>query len=374
MKKIGVIAEYNPFHNGHLYHLNKVKEMFPNDSYILVLIGNFTQRGEISIINKWNKTKIALDYGFDLVVELPYLFATQAANFYAKGAIELLNYLNCDYLVFGSETNDVNILESLVNLTHNNEKYEALIKKYINKGYNYPTSSSLALKDISKVTIDKPNDVLALEYIRQIKNTNSKIKPISIKRTNNYHEENINSNIASATSIRKNINNKKLVEKVMPNNVNSYIDNINYEKYFEMIKYQIMSSNNLNEYIGVDEGIENKLKKVIYKSNNLNELILNAKSKRYSYNRIQRMLLHIVCKDKKINNDHKINYIRVLGINDKGKKILKEVKNNIGIPIITKFKKEYEDLFKEDLKASKIYSLIANYDVNEEFKSSINYN
>lgn len=374
MKKIGVIAEYNPFHNGHLYHLNKVKEMFPNDSYILVLIGNFTQRGEISIINKWNKTKIALDYGFDLVVELPYLFATQAANFYAKGAIELLNYLNCDYLVFGSETNDVNILESLVNLTHNNEKYEALIKKYINKGYNYPTSSSLALKDVSKVTIDKPNDVLALEYIRQIKNTNSKIKPISIKRTNNYHEENINSNIASATSIRKNINNKKLVEKVMPNNVNSYIDNINYEKYFEMIKYQIMSSNNLNEYIGVDEGIENKLKKVIYKSNNLNELILNAKSKRYSYNRIQRMLLHIVCKDKKINNDHKINYIRVLGINDKGKKILKEVKNNIGIPIITKFKKEYEDLFKEDLKASKIYSLIANYDVNEEFKSSINYN
>ena len=160
----------------------------------------------------------------------------------------------------------------------------------------------------------------------------------------------------------------------MPNNVKSYIDNINYEKYFEMIKYQIMSSNNLNEYIGVDEGIENKLKKVIYKSNNLNELILNAKSKRYSYNRIQRMLLHIVCKDKKINNDHKINYIRVLGINDKGKKILKEVKNNIGIPIITKFKKEYEDLFKEDLKASKIYSLIANYDVNEEFKSSINYN
>lgn len=374
MKKIGVIAEYNPFHNGHLYHLNKVKEMFPNDSYILILIGNFTQRGEISIINKWNKTKIALDYGFDLVVELPYLFATQAANFYAKGAIELLNYLNCDYLVFGSETNDVNILESLVNLTHNNEKYETLIRKYINKGYNYPTSSSLALKDISKVTIDKPNDVLALEYIRQIKNTNSKIKPISIKRTNNYHEENINSNIASATSIRKNINNKNLIEKVMPNNVKSYIDNINYEKYFEMVKYQIISSNNLNEYIGVDEGIENKLKKVIYKSNNLNELILNAKSKRYSYNRIQRMLLHIVCKDKKINNDHKINYIRVLGINDKGKKILKEVKNNIGIPIITKFKKEYENLFKEDLKASKIYSLIANYDVNEEFKSSINYN
>ena len=103
MKKIGVIAEYNPFHNGHIYHLNKVKEMFPDSYLILVLIGNFTQRGEISIINKWNKTKIALEYGYDLVVELPFSFATQSASFYAKGAIEILDNLNCDYLVFGSE-------------------------------------------------------------------------------------------------------------------------------------------------------------------------------------------------------------------------------------------------------------------------------
>ena len=372
MKKVGVIAEYNPFHNGHLYHLEKVKEMFPDSYLILILIGNFTQRGEISVINKWNKTKIALEYGYDLVIELPYIFSTQAANFYAKGAIDLLNYLECDYLVFGSETNDINLLKKLVNITHNNLEYEQLIKNYIDKGYNYPTSSSLALKDISNVLIDKPNDVLALEYVRQIKNTNSKIKPVSIKRTNDYHEEEINKQITSATSIRKNINNKTLIEKAMPDNVIDSIEDINYNKYFEILKYQIISSDNLNEYLGVDEGIENKLKKAIYKSNNLNELILNVKSKRYSYNRIQRMLLHIICKDKKDNNTREIKYIRVLGLNNTGKKILKCVKNNIDIPIITKFKKEYEHLFKEDIKASKIYSLISNYDVNEEFKSSIN--
>ena len=107
VEKVGIIAEYNPFHNGHLYHLNKVKNMFPNSYLILVLIGNFTQRADISIINKWDKTKIALEYGFDLVVELPYNIATSSASIYALGAIKILDELNCDYLVFGSETNDV---------------------------------------------------------------------------------------------------------------------------------------------------------------------------------------------------------------------------------------------------------------------------
>ena len=370
MNKVGIIAEYNPFHNGHLYHLNEAKRMFPESYFILILIGNFTQRGEISVINKWDKTSIALEYGYDLVVELPFLFATQAASIYAKGAIDILNYLNCDYLVFGSETNDVNLLKDLVNITHCNKEYEELVKKYTNEGLNYPTAQSKALQKISNVTIDKPNDVLALEYVRQIKNTNSNITPISIKRTNDYHEEDINKDITSATSIRKNINNTNLIKNAMPEDVIKYLNNINYDKYFELLKYQIISSNDLNEYIGVDEGIENKLKKVIFECNNINELILKVKSKRYSYNRIQRMLLHILCQNKKEDNILNINYIRVLGLNNNGKKILKDSKN-INIPIITKFKKEYEHLFKEDIKSSMIYSLITNYDYKEDFKSSI---
>jgi len=371
MTKVGVIAEYNPFHNGHLYHFNEVKKMYPDASYILILIGNFTERGEISVINKWDKTKIALKYGYDLVVELPYLISTQAAHIYAKGAIDILNILDCDYLVFGSETNDVELLKSLTELTHNNKEYESLVKKYVDTGINFPLACSKALKDISNITIDKPNDVLGLEYVRQIKNTNSKIIPVSIKRTNDYHEEEINKNITSATSIRKNIDNIELIKNSMPSCVIDYIQDINYDKYFELLKYEIITSNNLNEYIGVDEGIENKLKKVIHEVSNINELILKIKSKRYSYNRIQRMLLHIVCKDKKIDNIQEINYIRVLGLSNKGKKILKDAKNNTNIPIITKFKKEYESLFQNDIKASKVYSLITNYDYNKDFMSSI---
>ncbi len=371
MQKVGVIAEYNPFHNGHLYHLNKIKEMFPKASLILVLIGNFTQRGEISIINKWDKTKIALNYGYDLVVELPFLFATESASYYAKGAIELLNHLKCDYLVFGSESNNVKMLEELVCLTDNNINYENIVKEYVNKGFNYPTSCSLALKDISGITIDKPNDVLALEYIRSIKKLDSNIKPISIKRTNDYHEKNINKSITSATSIRKNINNINAINKAMPNEVIKYINKINYDKYFNLVRYQIISSNNLSSYLDVDEGIENKLKKVINNSNDLNDLILKIKSKRYSYNKIQRMILHIVCKIKKEDNDLTIKYIRVLGLNDKGKSILKQIKKDINIPIITKYKKEFDHLFKIDIKASNIYSLLSNYDVSNEFRSSL---
>lgn len=371
MKKVGVIAEYNPFHNGHIYHLNKVKEMFPDSYLILVLIGNFTQRGEISVINKWDKTKIALNYGYDLVVELPFLFATQSASFYAKGAVEILTKLDCDYLVFGSELNDVKTFEDIVNTTYKNKNYESLVKKYVDKGNNYPLACSLALKDLTGKLIDKPNDVLALEYIRCIKLLNSKIKPISIKRTNDYHEEDINKKITSATSIRRNLTDAKKIKNTMPKDSMSFISDINHNKYFDLIKYQIVSSDNLNDYLDVDEGIENKLKKVISNSNNLNELILNVKSKRYSYNKIQRMVLHIVCKIKKEDNNLKLNYIRVLGISHNGNKILKNVKSKINIPIITKYKKEYDDLFLIDKKASLIYSMLTNYNVNDDFKSSI---
>lgn len=371
LKKVGVIAEYNPFHNGHIYHLNKVKKMFPDSYLILVLIGNFTQRGEISVINKWDKTKIALNYGYDLVVELPFLFATQSASFYAKGAIEILDKLNCDYLVFGSELNDVKTLKYLVNVTYKNKNYELLVKKYVNKGNNYPLACSLALKDLTGKLIDKPNDVLALEYVRCIKNLNSKIKPISIKRTNDYHEENINKEITSATSIRRNLNDTAKIKNTMPSDSIRFINDINYDKYFDLIKYQIVSSDNLSDYLDVDEGIENKLKKAINNSVNLNELILNVKSKRYSYNKIQRMLLHIICKIKKEDNNLSLNYIRVLGMNNNGKKILKEIKNKIDIPIITKYKKEYDFLFSIDKKANLIYSLITNYDYNNEYRTSL---
>lgn len=370
VEKVGIIAEYNPFHNGHLYHLNKVKNMFPNSYLILVLIGNFTQRADISIINKWDKTKIALECGFDLVVELPYNIATSSASIYALGAIKILNELNCDYLVFGSETNDVEKFKEIAIKTNKNKSYQDKIKYFLDKGFNYPKSCSLALEHLFKDKIDKPNDVLALEYVRSIINLKSKIKPISIKRTNNYNDTNINDKITSASSIRKNISNKELIINTLPKKSYDLINNINYDDFFKYLKYEILTNDNLNDVLDVDEGIENKLKKEIISVDKLEDLILKVKSKRYSYNRIKRMLLHILTKTKK-DYDKDVKYIRVLGMNLNGMKILKEAKKNSNLQIVTKFKKEYYKLFEDDIKASKLYSLLTKYDVKKDFSKPI---
>ncbi len=370
VEKVGIIAEYNPFHNGHLYHLNKVKNMFPNSYLILVLIGNFTQRADISIINKWDKTKIALEYGFDLVVELPYNIATSSASIYALGAIKILDELNCDYLVFGSETNDVEKFKEIAIKTSKNKIYQDKIKYFLDKGFNYPKSCSLALEHLFKDKIDKPNDVLALEYVRSIINLKSKIKPISIKRTNNYNDTNINDKITSASSIRKNISNKELIINTLPKKSYDLINNISYDDFFKYLKYEILTNDNLNNILDVDEGIENKLKKEIISVDKLEDLILKVKSKRYSYNRIKRMLLHILTKTKK-DYDKEVKYIRVLGMNLNGMKILKEAKKNSNLQIVTKFKKEYYKLFEDDIKASKLYSLLTKYDVKKDFSKPI---
>ncbi|HHW68951.1 MAG TPA: nucleotidyltransferase family protein, partial [Tenericutes bacterium] len=142
MKSVGLICEYNPFHNGHLYHLNKIKEMFKDYVVILVLTGNFTQRGDASILNKWDKTDIALHYGIDIVIELPFVFSTQSADTFAKGSIQILEHMKVEHLVFGSESNDIDLLKKLANIQINNIEYETRVKNYVNDGLSYPSAVS----------------------------------------------------------------------------------------------------------------------------------------------------------------------------------------------------------------------------------------
>ena len=197
---VGIICEYNPFHNGHLYHLQQVKEMFPDKKIVLVMSGNFTQRGDVSVINKWDKTDIALHYGIDLVVELPFVFATQGADIFAKASIEILDTIGVDYLVFGSECNNVEKLTTLAKI-QTDRKYNNLVKEYLDEGINYLTAVSKALIDITGYKVDTPNDILGIPYIREILNHISKIKPITIKRNNDYNAKELNDFYSSATSI-----------------------------------------------------------------------------------------------------------------------------------------------------------------------------
>lgn len=356
MKAVGIICEYNPFHNGHLLHLNKVKELYPNYIIILVLNGYFLERGEVSIISKKHKTEIALQNGIDLVVELPFVFGTQSADIFAYTAITILEKLQCEYVIFGSESNDLDTLNKITDYSINNKDlYNEKVKNYLNEGINYPTALAKAL-DIP--FLFKSNDLLGISYIKSIKENNYKIKPITIKRTNDYLDTLSNNEIISASNIRNKLNNNIDITKYVPNNILKYINNISLNNYFEIIKYKIITDKDLSIYLDVDEGIENRLQKVILECNNVDELIEKTKSKRYTYNKIRRMLIHILIGlTKEDNKKLQLDYLKILGFNNNGQKYLNEIKKDISLPL---YPLKDSLTFKYELKSSIIYDLINN--------------
>ena len=361
MKTIGIICEYNPFHNGHLFHINAIKKLYPNSIIVLVMSGNFLQRGDVSLINKWDKTKIALSFGINLVVELPFHFSSQSADIFAYGAMKILNELKVDKIVFGSECNDIKLLNSLADIQLNNNEYNEKIKEYLDKGVNYPTALSRALKDITNKTVTTPNDILGLSYIKEIKKNNHKITPVSIKRKNNYHSKILNDRMSSATSIREAIKNYIDISSYVPNITMQYINkDLSIDNYFPLLKYKIISEiDNIDRYQTVDEGIENRIKKVIYNCENMEDLIKKIKTKRYTYNKIKRMLTHILCgftKEEAKKYQDKI-YIRILGFDETGKLYLNQIKKEITIPVISNYSSS-KGLLNLEFRVNAIYASV----------------
>ena len=360
MRIIGIIAEYNPFHLGHLYQINKIKEMYSDSLIIAIVSPCFTERGDISIVNKWDKTSICLDNGIDLVVELPTLYATQSADIFAHGAIQILNDLGIDTLVFGTESDDIDFV-NLANIQLSNKEYDKLVKKYLDDGINYPSAMSRALKDISKIKIDKPNDLLALSYVKEIVKNKYNISPIYIKRTNDYHSKNINDKIISANLIRELISKGKDISNYVPHNTLKYINtNVSLNNGYNYLIYNIISNkNNLADYLDVTEGIENKIIKNINNSNTWNDLVNSIKSKRYTYNKINRMLLHILLGIKKSDNNYE-NYIKILGFNNSGRNYLNKIKRCIKFPLFYGYKPNVLSILDIEFKCLYIYSLLVN--------------
>ena len=360
MHKIGIICEYNPFHNGHLYQIKKIKETYKDSLIIVCLSSCFMQRGEASILNKWDKTRLAIESGVDLVLELPFAFATQYQDIFAKGALTILNHLKIDTLVFGSECNDIELLKNLASIQLKDDGYNHLVKRYLDLGLNYPTSLSKALFDITGVKLDKPNDLLALAYIKEIIKNNYDIKPFSIRRTSDYHNSNLDSDIVSASTIRKLLKDGVNVNNYLPYNIYDYLSEIDEDKYFALLKYQIINNIDcLDKFQTVDEGIENRIIKYINMVNSKEELILKVKSKRYTYNKINRMFTHILTNfTKEDAKDLEIEYLRVLGFNTRGKNYLNKIKKEIGIPIINKYIPNMYKSLDIEFRVSLIYSLI----------------
>ena len=360
MDIIGIICEYNPFHNGHLYHINKIKELYPESLIILVLNGYFLERGEISIISKKDKTQIALKNNIDIVVELPFIFGSQSADTFAEASTIILKYLGATKLIFGSESNDINLLTEIANKQLDGS-FNDKIKEALKEGVNYPTALN---KSIGK-SINTPNDLLAVSYIKSIIKNNLRIEPISIKRTNDYHDLDSTDNIISASNIRNKIKNGISVSEYTL--YQNYFKQIDEDLLFTLIKTKIITDNNLNNYLTVDEGIENKILKEIHTAKDYEDLVNKIKTKRYTHNRIKRMLIHILIGlTKEDRKNAYIKYIKVLGFNNKGQKYLKNL--NADIPISRKISDEYIEQ-KYELKAAIIYDILTG-DNSYEFEIS----
>ena len=392
-KILGIVAEYNPFHNGHLYHLNESDNLIAPDYKVCIMSGNFVQRGDTSIIDKWSKARIAIEMGFDLVIELPTVYAISSAENFAYGAIKILSSLSDNAILsFGSESGNIHILKDCAQVLYNEPiEYKTILNRELAKGISFPKARENAmlmyLNDIRKYAnvLNNPNNVLGIEYLKAIKKLKSNIIPVTIKRNSvNYNDLEANNEFASATAIRKMIEEDKDVKALLPTfSYNLLINNLKYDKvvyniaeYEKEIIYTLrkMSLDEIAELSDVTEGLENKIKEAANSCNNIQDLINIIKSKRYTLTRIQRILLYsmlgITKKDVEISK--KITpYIRVLGVSNKGKMLLSHLcSKKTKAPIITSVKnfldstkdKNLRRLLEIDILASNIYTLGYGYD------------
>ena len=413
MKIVGLVVEYNPFHNGHLYHLNKSKEVTNATHSIAVMSGNFLQRGEPALFDKYTRAQIAVSNGVDLVVELPSLFACQSAEIFSHGAVTLLNSLNCiDSICFGSEEGDIQILYQIASiLTNEPIQFKNILKAYLDEGLLFAVARSKALYDYisSNNLLDIPeeklntilnssNNILGIEYIKSLIRLNSNIKPYTITRIKSeYNSEIISSNICSATAIRKVLKDSfelSDISNVVPyhtlyaieNSIKKAFNPMFDEYYFDIIKQIIVRDiNNLNSYFDVNEGIENKIYKSVFTSNSLDSLQQDIKSKRYTLTRVKRILNNIllgITKEdmNKVKSISYIPYVRVLAFNHKGREIIKQIKLNSDICIVNKFANInfnsdalFETLINYDIKASNMYNLIYYKNNVDKLKGPMDY-
>lgn len=365
MKVLGIIVEYNPFHNGHIYHIQKAKDLTQCDYTIAVMSSSFVQRGEPAIIDKWTRSRIALEYGVDLVVELPFVYACQSADYFAKGAIDLLHAIGVTDICFGSEDGNI---ETFIDIAHTIEKnqrqYDDFVKIFMKEGMRYPDACNQALKYILNKEIRTPNDLLGLSYVKEIIKNHYAITPHCFQRTNHYHDTTLQQ-IASATAIRQAIFQHQDISYSLPH-AELYQNEIYcFDDLYPYLRYQILtsSSHDLKKYHMVDEGLENVLKKQIIESDDMYTFIQKLLSKRYTKPRIQRMIIHILMKNIKedIKEAMNIDYLRILAMNDQGRQYLNQIKKVCPYHIVTNFSNYQHPALDIELKATQLLSLLSSH-------------
>lgn len=379
MKILGIVVEYNPFHLGHKYQLEMAMKESQCDGVAVVMSGNYVQRGEPAIIDKYTRAEMAIKSGVDLVIELPFPFSCQNAELFALGAIRELKKLNVSTISFGCENTDINLLHKIADFQLNNiEEYNFLLKKYISEGLSYPSAVNSAINTLLSESNNHsddltllPNNTLGLEYIKAARKINFNVDFLPIKRHMAQHnDKKITNKFASATAIRSEVLTMNLIKAKASLPPISYALLKDYYKehrlfnsldnYLDLIYYKIISSdkNYLKTIYDVTEGLENKIYDNACKHKTLDDFIMSIKSKRYTYSRIRRILLNILLDittadiDYLKENDN--NYVKALAFNFNGKKILNHAKEN-NTAIITKFSDYKRNGI--DVKNSKVFEM-----------------
>ncbi len=408
MRTVGLITEYNPFHNGHLYHLNESKRITGSEYSVAVMSGNFLQRGEPALVDKWTRTRMAIDNGVDLIIELPVIYSCQSAEFFAFGAIKILESLGfIDGICFGSELGNIKQLDYIAEVLNSEpESYRQHLRFKLEQGNSYPKSREYALINYLKESntldsstiidiVSNPNNILSIEYLKSLKKIGSDIRPFTLKRINsNYHDKELSGAISSATAIRQQLFSSDVLENIkhaVPSSTYKHLESFyNENKGFNSLNnfsvillYLLRNSTpeELRKILDVNEGLDNRIIDCSSKNSSIDEILDCISTKRYTMTRLRRILIHLLLNlnESTIKSLHTYGpqYIRVLGFNAKGIEILKQAKKTSQLPIITKFA-DYTKLnnsilnqmIELDKKATDIYALGLNKD---KMKMNLDY-
>lgn len=413
MKVVGLITEYNPFHNGHKYHIEEARRVTGADYVIAVMSGNFVQRGTPAVLDKYCRTKMALGNGVDLVLELPVCYATGSAEYFALGAVSLLDKLGIvDYLCFGSECGDIAMLAKVAKLLlEAPASFDEQLLSSLKDGLTYPAarlkafehyiSSNSDIMDTSAISkvLREPNNILGIEYVKAIYRLSSSMIPVTILRQSaHYHEKEITASterslISSATAIRKAIQTPdsslgmSLLNSSVPSDVYDILATdygktypITEEDFSQLIKYKLLSEDNLSltRYVDITSDLADRMKNIFNYDMSILELTQHIKTKNMTLTRINRALIHLLLNIKleafqEYNQNNYTAYARVLGVKKESSHLLRKISTIGRIPVITKVSNAENQLdalgmrmLIEDLFAAHIY----NQAVYEKYKTS----
>ncbi|MFC7372058.1 nucleotidyltransferase [Fictibacillus iocasae] len=387
MNACGVVVEHNPFHNGHYYHLQEARKQTGADCIIACMSGNFLQRGEPAILSKWIRTEMALLGGADLVIELPYPFATSHAERFAFGSISLLEAAGAETFCFGSESGKLDdFLSTMKEFERSHNQLDSKISSYMNKGFSYPKSNAMALTETmvnSSLDMSAPNNILGFEYVKAARLHGLAIKPHTIKRINaNYHDTDLGAgNIASATAIRKALfTAKDTIRAYIPETTASLMDrsavewhSMSWERLYPYFKYKVLTATKekLCSFYQVEEGLENRIMNCVKKAETFEEYMTLLKTKRYTWTRLQRASLHIFADAGKEQMKSLLRspppYLRVLGMSETGRKYISHHKKLSPLPIITTLSKYSHKMLDLEVRTSSAYYHIAQKNRSSSF-------